>query len=98
MENILLRIRDNDKVIIIESSHYLKRVQREYCSSKLTHMSLKNNIPLYINLPKKNKFRITYSHPESTKYNLVIVMFLENHNEIKLITTFPESKSKLKED
>ena len=97
MENILTKLRSNDSINITESSHYIKRVKRDYCSTELSYNILNKSIPLYIKHPINNKFRVTYSHPDTSKYNLVIVIFIIDFNNIKLITTFPELKSKLKE-
>ncbi|KZX15222.1 hypothetical protein MBCUT_16820 [Methanobrevibacter cuticularis] len=95
MENILTRLRGNELINITESSHYIKRVKRDYCGSELSYNILKKSIPLYIKSPINSKFRVTYSHPDTSKYNLVIVIFIIDLDNIKLITTFPESKSKI---
>lgn len=70
-------------------------MKRDYCSPELSYNLLKKSIPLYIKLSTNNKFRVTYSHPDTSKYNLVIVIFIIDLDNIKLITTFPESKSKI---
>jgi len=98
MENILRGLRTNKSINITESSHYLKRVKRDYCDSELSHDLLNKSVPLHIKSSINNKFRVTYSHPDTSIYNLVIVIFIIDLSNIKLITTFPESKSKLKED
>jgi len=95
---ILTKLRNNESVTITESFHYVKRAKRDYCSSKLSYNVLKKHIPLFIKPSKKNKFRITFSHLETNKYNLVIIIFIETLDKIRLVSTFPESKSKLKED
>ncbi|MDR0900119.1 MAG: hypothetical protein LBM26_00505 [Methanobrevibacter sp.] len=71
-------------------------MKREYCSPELSYNILKKSIPLQIETPINNKFRVTFSHPDTNKYNLVIVIFIIDLNNIKLITTFPESQSKLR--
>jgi len=92
MENILTRLRDDEPIKITESAHYIKRVKRDYCGSELSYNILNNSIPVYIKPPRNNKFRVAYLHPKTSKYNLVIVIFIIDLNNIKLITTFPESK------
>jgi hypothetical protein len=95
MRKILEKIRNNNSVKITEIPHFAIRVKRKYCSYELTYHALKNEIPLKIISSKNNKFKIVYPHKDSTKYNIIIVSFIENKNEIRLITTFPENKSKL---
>ena len=56
MENILTRLRDNESIVITESSHFIKRVKRDYCSPELSCNVLKKSIPLYIKPPINNKF------------------------------------------
>jgi hypothetical protein len=95
MEMILKKIRGNEPIKIVETPHFAISVRRKYCSYELTYYTLKNKIPLKIIHSKDNKFRIIYDHEDSTKYNIIIVSFIENKNEIRLITTFPENKTKL---
>ena len=49
-------------------------------------------MPFKIQYQEFNKFKLTYKHPQSSKYNLIIVIFIENIDKIRIITTFPESK------
>ncbi|MDR2830787.1 MAG: hypothetical protein LBB45_07120 [Methanobrevibacter sp.] len=54
--------------------------------------TIKTDIPLKIKYSENNKFRVTYKHPYNNKYDLVIVIFIKEINNIKLITAFPENK------
>jgi len=90
MEIILKNIRDK-KHIIVETKHFIEKTERKYCGYSLTYELLKTKMPLKIEYQDYNKFKVTYKYPKSFKYNLIIVIFIENMDEIRIITTFLES-------
>jgi len=91
MEIILKNISDEKHIVIIETKHFIENTGRKYCSYDLTYDLLKTKMPLKIEYQNYNKFKLIYKHPENSKYNLIIVIFIENMDEIRIITTFPES-------
>ena len=50
---------------------------------------LRNHDPLNIKLSKDNKFIAVYNHPSNYRYYIVVVIFVRNLDEIRLVTTFP---------
>jgi len=91
MELILRNIKDEKHIIIIETKHFIEKTERKYCGYNWVYGLLKTEIPLKIEYQDFNKFKLIYKHPENFKYNLIIVIFIENMGKIRIITTFPES-------
>lgn len=92
--NILKRIKNRESVVITDSEHFLGNTQRKYCEHGLIYELLRNHDPLNIKLSDDNKFIVVYNHPSNTRYYVVVVIFIRNPDEIRLVTTFPTRLSK----
>jgi hypothetical protein len=64
--------------------------------SKFEDSLIKNELPIYLELSKDNKFLVIYNHPKSDKYHIKVVIFVKNLDEIRLVTTFPTEKRKMR--
>lgn len=76
--------------LLLKLKHFIEKTERKYCGYGLTYELLKTKIPFKIEYQDYNKFKVTYKYPKNSKYNLIIVIFIENMDEIRIITTFPE--------
>ena len=94
MIKILKRIKNKESVVITDSEHFLDNTQRKYCEYGLIYGLLRNHEPLNIKLSDDNKFIVVYNHPSNHRYYIVVVIFIRNLNEIRLVTTFPTKLSK----
>ena len=90
MLTIIKNIKNDKYINIIETEHFLTRTDRKYCSYRLTYNLLKTQYPLRIEYQEFNKFKLFYPHPDSNKYNLILIIFIESIDEIRILTTFPE--------
>jgi len=79
-------------LLLSKTKHFIENTQRKYCGYDITYELLKTRIPLKIEYQEFNKFKLTYKHLESSKYNLILVVFIENRNTVRIITTFPENR------
>jgi hypothetical protein len=95
VKKILENIQKN-KVQIVESPHFIDRAnskkREKYCKPFIVHKTLKSKEPIDIKYSNDNKFRIKYDHINIETYYIIIVIFIVNENEIRLITTHPERK------
>nr|WP_302578893.1 hypothetical protein [Methanobrevibacter arboriphilus] len=95
VKKILEDIQKN-KVKIVESPHFISRAnskkRKKYCEPFIVHKILKTKEPIDVEYSNDNKFRIKYDHIHIETYYIIIVIFIVNKNEIRLITTHPERK------
>jgi len=90
MLNILKNIKNEKYINIVETNHFLLRTERKYCNYKIIFNLLKTQFPLKIECQEINKFKLFYPHPKSNKYNLILIIFIEKLDKIRILTTFPE--------
>lgn len=91
---ILENLRNNNDIEITDTPHYIHKSERKHCKYEWGYDLLKNIKPSSIQYSKDNKFKLIFKHPESQKYNLVLVIFIINETHIRLITTHPERRKK----
>jgi len=93
VEAILENVRE-DRVNIIETQHFIDQATSKsrikYCKPSIANKVLKTVKQIKVESSKDDKFKITYQHPNTEDYYLIIVMFIVNESEIRLITTHPE--------
>ena len=92
MEFILERLRNNEHIIITDSKHFLDNTTRKYCEYDIVYNLIRNELPIYMEFSKNNKFLVFYNHPESDSYHVKVVIFIKNLDEIRLVTTFPTER------
>jgi len=92
VECILKSLRNKGNVKIIDTPHYVEKSNRKHCDYEWGYELLKNSSPLMVKYSKDNKFKLIYKNPKNERYNIVFVIFIMNHENIKLITTHPERR------
>jgi hypothetical protein len=89
LDNILKKVRNNENITIADSEHFIDNTERKYCEYNFIYELIKTHNPLNIKLSKNNKFTVVYENYLNNDYYIVLVIFIKNLNELRLVTTFP---------
>ncbi|MDR1818909.1 MAG: hypothetical protein LBR15_01490 [Methanobrevibacter sp.] len=68
--------------------------KHKYCSYELIYKLIKEHVEVNIENPTDNKFKVRYLHPDTNKYYVCIVLFINDLNSIRIITTHPERRNR----
>jgi len=94
--NLFKRLRNNENIVITDSEHFLDNTTRKYCNYDKVYSLIKNELFIHLEPSGDNKFLLIYNHPESDKYHVKVVIFIKSLDEIRLVTTFPTEKRRLR--